>query len=281
MINRYYNTLQRIAWITGLTGVVLIIVTLPLTGCTYSDSPAESPNVQSTALVSTAEQDALDKSIAAHGGLDRWKSFGSLEYTVERRGRSEHHLIDLYSRRTLQTGESFQIGYDGTDVWVSPSLDAYAGNARFMNGLDFYFFAIPFVLADPGTHREYLGKVLINDEPYEAVKISYDDGVGASPDDYYIVHLDPETFQLKILLYTATFRSQTPSENYNARVYEDWKEINGLLLPTRMIAASWDAAERRLGESRGETLYTDITLTVTQPDPALFAPPTESEIAAP
>ena len=47
------------------------------------------------------------------------------------------------------------------------------------------------------------GRVQIDDQDYEAVKISYNDGIGASPDDYYIIHLDPKTYQLKVLLDTA------------------------------------------------------------------------------
>ena len=61
--------------------------------------------------------------------------------------------------------------------------------------MDFYFFGMAFVFADPGTNHESLGSVDINGEPFDAVKISFDAGTGASSDDYYIAHFDPQTHQ--------------------------------------------------------------------------------------
>ncbi|MBX2821277.1 MAG: hypothetical protein KTR29_16400 [Rhodothermaceae bacterium] len=280
MHNPYYKTLQNLAFISGIAGVLLISITMTSTGCTYPEASHET-SVPVTPVVEQVEQDALDKSIEAHGGIDRWRSFGSLEFTFGRGDRVEQHHIDLHSRRTLITTDEYQIGYDGSDVWITPGLDAFSGSPRFMNGLHFYFFAIPFVLSDPGTNREYLGRVRINDQEYEAVKISYNDGVGASSDDYYIVHLDPETYEMSVLLYTATFRTQTPSENYNARVYEEWQEVDGLLLPKKIVSYRWDAEGRRLGDKRGEAFYSDIKLSKTSPEAALFAPPPDAEIDTP
>ena len=280
MHNPYYKTLQNLAFISGFAGVLLISITLTSTGCTYPEEPAKA-EIPIVHVVDHVEQDALDKSIEAHGGIDTWRSFGTLEFAFGRGERLENHLIDLHSRKTLITTDNYQIGYDGNDVWITPGLDAFSGSPRFMNGLHFYFFAIPFVLSDPGTNREYLGRVRIGEQEYEAVKISYNDGVGASPDDYYIVHLDPETYQLKLLLYTATFRTQAPSENYNARVYEEWQEVDGLLLPSKIVSYRWDAEARRLGDQRGEAFYSDIKLGKASPDASLFAPPQGAEIDAP
>ena len=282
MHNSYYTLLQKLAFLSGFAGLCLIGVSLTSVGCTYSTNSSESSSETPVqAVVSTTEQDVLDKSIEAHGGLDTWRSFGSLSYTLQKRERTEEHVIDLHTRKTLLSTETYQIGYDGTDVWITPGLDAYSGTPRFINGLDFYFFSIPFVLADPGTQREYLGRVQINDQEYEAMKVSYDSGVGASPDDYYIVHLDPDTYQLRLLLYTATFYSQEPSENYNARMYEDWKEIDGLVLPTKLVAYQWDGEQQQLGEMRGETVFSEIKLGAESPPSSMFEAPEGAEIDVP
>ena len=228
--------------------------------------------------VASAEDDALDRGIAAQGGLTTWHTYHTLEYEQVQGNRRVQHLIDLQTRKTLQTGEAYQLGYDGNDVWVAPSLDAFPGNPRFSNGLDFYFFAIPFVLADPGTNREPLGRVMVDGAEYEAVKISFDAGVGASPDDYYIVHFDAETHRLHVLLYTVTYRSREPNENYNARVYEEWQEVGGLVLPRKVTSYRWDNEQRRLGEKRRETYYDNVKLSTERPDAMLFAPPEGAEI---
>lgn len=255
---------------------VLAAVSLVLfltTGCTTPQEEA-TPDASS----STVEpQDALDKGIVAHGGLERWQSFGALEYDVARGDMQQNHLIDLYSRRTRQASETFTLGYDGTDVWVAPNLEAFRGNPRFFIGLDFYFFALPFVLADPGTKREDLGRVTVNGVVYDAVKISYDDGVGESPDDYYIPHFDPETGQMRLLLYTVTFRSQEPNENYGARMYEEWQTVEGLVVPKTVVSYRWDSEQYQLGDRRGETVYNNVSFSTEQPDDTVFAPPAESE----
>ncbi len=251
---------------------------LVMAGCEPSQNASQAEGSTGEAPAPSSVQDALDRGIAAQGGLATWHSYHTLEYEQVQGDRRVQHLIDLHTRKTLQTTEAYQFGYDGTDVWVAPNLDAFPGNPRFSNGLDFYFFAIPFVLADPGTNREHLGRVTVDGAEYEAVKISYDAGVGASPDDYYIVHFDPETHRLHLLLYTVTYRSQEPNENYNARVYEEWQEIGGLVLPRKMTSYRWNSEQRRLGEKRRETVYDNVRLSTEKPDATRFARPEGAEI---
>ncbi|MEM8484955.1 MAG: DUF6503 family protein [Bacteroidota bacterium] len=230
---------------------------------------------------STVDMDVLDKALAAHGGLDLWQSFGSLEYNIVKGEREEHHLIDLNNRKILHTGDGYIFGNNGQDVWVAPALDAYPGNPRFASGLDFYFFAIPFVLADPGSNREYLGQTTVNGESYETIKITFDAGTGASSNDYYIAHFDPTSYQLKFLLYTVTFMSQTANEQYYARAYDTWAAVDGLLLPTQMTSYAWDSETRTTGETYREAKFSDITLSTAQPSLDAFARPAEAEIAQP
>ena len=256
----------------------VITLCVLLTSCATDayQNEAGSPEVASASAL-----DILDKSLIAHGGLNTWQSYGSLEYDVIKGDNEGHHIIDLKTRRTLQSGENYVLGFDGKNTWVSPDLDAFPGNPDFYVGLDFYFFGIPFVLADPGTNRELLGDVTFNGTTYEAVKISYNAGVGASPDDYYIAHFDKETHLLTYLLYTVTFNSQEPNENYYARAYEEWQEVGGLLLPKKMAAYSWDKETRMLGEMRREAVFNNVTLDTKQPEEAVFAKPDNAAFSTP
>lgn len=258
----------------GLSAPAMLCILL--VGCVSSP---EEPTSDTSSPTVEEPQDAMDKGLVAHGGMDRWQSFGALEYDVTRGERTENHLIDLYTRRTRQASETFTLGYDGTDVWVAPNLEAFRGNPRFSNGLDFYFFALPFVLADPGTNREDMGRVTVNGVEYDAIKISYDAGIGESPNDYYIPHFDPETGQMRLLLYTVTFRSQEPSESYGARMYEEWQTVDGLVVPKTVVSYRWDNEQYQLGDRRGETVYSNVRFGAEQPDASTFAPPAESEIA--
>lgn len=253
-------------------------------GCEPSQNTSQtaaSPIATNQHTTLDSSQDVLDRGIASQGGLAAWQSYGALEYDIVKGDRHEHHLIDLHNRKMLITGETYQMGYDGVDVWVTPGLEAFPGSARFSKGLDFYFFVIPFVLADPGTNREILGRVTLGEKEYEAVRVSFEAGVGDSPDDVYIAHFDPDTHRLRVLLYTVTFRSQQPNENFNARVYETWQEVGDLTLPRKVTSYQWNGVERKLGEKRVETIYNNVRLHIEPPDSALFARPAEAEIDTP
>ncbi len=223
-------------------------------------------------------EDALDLAIAAHGGMEVWQSYGGLSFDIQRGATSVANLVDLRTRKALMTGDDYTIGYDGEQVWITPDLDSFASSPRFYNGLDFYFFAIPFVLADPGTRRENLGRVSIGNEEFDAVRISFDEGVGASPGDYYVAHFDPETHLLRLLLYTVTFFSGEPNENYNVRTYDEWQEVGGLLVPLTASSYAWDSEAGSLGEKRGEASYANVSLVPEQPDAATFARPDGAEV---
>lgn len=62
--------------------------------------------------------------LKAHGGLDKWRSFKTLEYDLihpDDSTKNEHYTLDLLNRKDLTVADSFQIGYDGNEVWVAPN----------------------------------------------------------------------------------------------------------------------------------------------------------------
>ena len=221
----------------------------------------------------------LDNSLKAHGGAATWQSFQSLSFDLVRGDDTQQHLINLNSRKTRQSNSEFTIGYDGTNVWVAPDTSAFPGNPSFFNGLYFYFFAMPFVFADPGVNAEFLGQREIGGMSYNVVEFSYDDGVGGSPKDVYLGHFDPATNQLGLLLYTVTFSSGIPSTNYNAMVYNEWEEVQGLLVPTRLTSHPWDKEKEELGAARGSMEFKNIVFDTSAPQSSLFEKPAEATYA--
>lgn len=219
------------------------------------------------------EQDALDRGLAAHGGLDTWQSYGMLEYDLVQGDEGDHQMIDLHTRKVLVANDTYKIGFDGENVWITPGMDAFGGSPRFYSSLYFYFFGIPFVLADPGTNREDLGQRTVAGKTYDVIQVTFGNGVGDSPDDAYLPHFDPETHQLAMLLYTATYRDQEPSDSYNALVYDEWQEVGGLLVPKKMTFHRWDNDQQQLGEPRGERVFNNVRFEQAAPDPSRFAMP--------
>lgn len=219
----------------------------------------------------------LASGIEAHGGHAQWDGFALLTYELVRGESSEHHTIDLRTRRTVQKAENHAMGYDGEAVWVSPDADAFSGNPHFYNGLYFYFFAMPFVLGDPGVISEALGQRRIDGVSYDVVGISYEADVGASPNDTYLAHFDPATGQLRMLLYTVTFNDGEPNTNYNVIRYDVWQEVSGLTVPAEVTFHRWNKETQTLGEKRGEATFTNVQFEPTM-DASIFERPANSVI---
>ncbi len=55
----------------------------------------------------------------------------------------------------------------------------------------FYFFGMPFVFADPGAVHESLGRKSFQGQEYDAVRVTFQKGTGDTPDDFYLLYLDP------------------------------------------------------------------------------------------
>ena len=141
-------------------------------------------------------QAQLEEAIKAHGGIDTFNQFGTLEYDLKdfpgpKAALSDHQLFDLYSRHTLITSDTYKIGFDGEHVWITDP-EALGMPARFYAATPFYFFGLPFLFADPGCKQEFLGSKTLDGKEYDVVKFFYEAGIGDTPDDNYVAYLDKE-----------------------------------------------------------------------------------------
>ena len=211
------------------------------------------------------------KGLEAHGGLKMWERKKTMEFSIPKGEAEELHQIDLPSRKVLISHPDYELGFDGNEVWITDREAFGRLSPRFYHNLIFYFFACPFVLADPGIQYEVLPQRELNGKTLNAIKISYNDGVGDAPDDYYIVHFDVETNEMYLLLYTVTYFNQEKNENYNALIYDDWEEIGSLKVPQSMTGYRF--AADTLGEQRYVRPFNRIEISERSLDPAIFEMP--------
>ncbi len=210
--------------------------------------------------------------LQAHGGLALWRSFGSLSFDVVKKDKREHQIIDLNTRKVYIENEKFKVGFDGEMAWISPDMEAMGGGSpRFYQGVYFYFFALPHVLGDPGINFEILAPRSIDSIQYDVVKVSFNDGIGDAPKDYYVAHFDQNTHRLEWLLYTVTYYSGESTEKYNAVKYDGWQNVNGLLVPTAF--RSFKYVDGEVGEERSSTTFENVKFDKDSPDPSIFSKP--------
>ena len=176
-------------------------------------------------------KDKLAPVYEKHGGLETWKKAKILSFNKG----DEVHTVDLQTRKTLVSHPKYAMGFDGKEVWIAQDSTVFKGNPEFYHNLYFYFYAMPFVLADDGIIYEETNPITFENVTYPGIKISYEANVGTSPDDNYILYYHPETKQMEWLAYTVTFTSKEPSDKYNLIKYDTWESVNGLVLPKTLI----------------------------------------------
>ena len=138
----------------------------------------------------------LAKVFVNHGGIDQWRKMRTLSFN---RGE-EAHTTDLWSRKAVINGPNYSLGYDGSNVWLSQKdSNAFKSNPSFYYNLYFYFYAMPFVLADDGITYEKIEPLVFKGEEYPGFKISFTANKGTSPDDNYVIYYNAETHQMEWL----------------------------------------------------------------------------------
>ncbi|MEM6631088.1 MAG: DUF6503 family protein [Bacteroidota bacterium] len=220
----------------------------------------------------------LEMALEAHGGLDRWQSYKTLKYDLEvQRGedaKTEHSVIDLQHRYERILYPTYEIGYDGSEYWYhADSIPEDHPDPKFYVNLQFYFFALPFVLGDPGINYEDLGQRNFQGKAYNVVKITYQSGVGTASDDQYFLYLDPDSHMLKLLLYSVTYFNAENATKYNAAVYEEWQEVNGLMVPAKMTSHKWDAEKEEIGDVRYIKTFSGVSFSPETSPKEVFAKP--------
>jgi len=223
--------------------------------------------------------ESFSATLKAHGGLDQWRSFKTLEYDLLHDGDStptEHYTLDLLNRKDLTVADSFKIGFDGKEVWVAPNKGAFSGrSARFYHNLYSYFLTIPFIVADPGAI--YSDDTLtVDGKLYDVINVAFEAGTGDADKDAYKLLIDPSTKQMVKLLYTVTYYSGEAHENYNALSYEDWIDVSGVKMPTKLIGYKY--SNGTTGDKRYEVSFVNIQLKEDSPNQDIFKIPAEAEI---
>lgn len=154
--------------------------------------------------------------------------------------------------------------WDGEEVLVSPDTASIKGT-RFDVLTWSYFFAAAYKLSDPGAKMEILGErnlTITASETadssgvnYNAGKLTFKNGVGDSPDDWYIVYQDKETDLMAAMAYIVTYggKDQEKAEkNPHAITYEAYAEIEGIPFATQWNFWTWNQVgelDKLLGEA--------------------------------
>tara|TARA_B100000809_G_scaffold178394_1_gene175988 strand:+ start:923 stop:1690 length:768 start_codon:yes stop_codon:yes gene_type:complete len=196
----------------------------------------------------------LEKVFDKHGSVNTWRKAQTLSFNKG----EEIHTADLHSRKTVINTPNYSLGFDGKDVWLDEvEKGVYKGNPTFYYNLYFYFYAMPFVLADDGIIYKKVNDLVFEGRKYPGYKISYKTNIGSSPDDNYKVYFNPKTYQMEWLAYTVTFTSKESNNDYHLIKYNKWEDVDGFLLPKEI---TWYKMDEKGMPTKPEKSATEFTL---------------------
>lgn len=197
--------------------------------------------------------DELGKVFEKHGGIKTWRKAQVLSFN---KGK-EIHTSDLKSRKIVINTPEYSLGFDGKEIWLYEVVKgSYKGTPAFYYNLYFYFYAMPFVLADDGIIYEKVADLSFEGTNYPGYKISYRSDKGTSPDDNYMIYYNPKTYQMEWLGYTVTFKSKKPSDKFKLIRYNKWVNVNGLVLPAEITWYNKDENGTPTEPSKKATQFT-------------------------
>ena len=195
----------------------------------------------------------LGKIFKTHGGINSWRKLQTMSFN---KGK-EIHTIDLHSRKTVINTPKYSLGFDGEAVWLDEvEKGIYKGNPTFYYNLYFYFYAMPFVLADTGIIYKKVDDLVFEGTKYPGYKVSYRANIGASPDDTYKVYYNPKTYQMEWLAYTVTFTAKQVNNDYHFIKYNKWEDVDGFLLPKEITWYKMDEKGMPTKPERPATAFT-------------------------
>lgn len=260
-----------------MKNILFLLSTLLILSCKDNKKQNVNYSEENLDVTTSIYPENISKVFEGHGSLDTWKTLQSLIFTMEKPDGTEITTTNLKNRKSLIQMPNHSIGYDGNAVWLkSKDTTTYKGNPKFYYNLMFYFYAMPFVLSDDGIVYEDTEPLVFEGKSFPGIKVSYESGIGESPDDEYILYYDSETHQMAWLAYTVTYFTKEKGKEFHFIKYSNWQTIDGLLLPETL---TWYEYENNQPTTkRNDLKFTNIMLSKEKPSDELFEIPEGAEV---
>lgn len=167
----------------------------------------------------------------------------------------------------LELKDETVLVFDGARAWISPAASELTG-ARFHLLTWPYFLAAPFKLADPGTHLESKEFRRLGLQFHESAKLTFDSGVGDTPDDWYLLFVDSITKRLAGMAYIVTYGTspEDAEKEPHVIVFDGYRTIAGVTLSTAWTFHDWDPDSPTLGEPIGRVRLSNLEFIVPEED---------------
>ena len=196
-----------------------------------------------TVLPGDTGKGVVERMIEAHGGLEKWRSAPTVSFEdtlqpPEGPPLTSRVSVEQRSRRAYLDFPEMgaRMAWDGGKAWSENWQGPFP--PRFFALLSYYFLNLPWLAADPGVNLSEPGTGKLWDDPteYITVKMTFEPGVGDTPDDYYILYIDPDSYRLRAAELRVTYADILPPEVdaiEEIAVYDKFATVEGLVVPMK------------------------------------------------
>lgn len=205
--------------------------------------------------------------LEAHGGLERWFANGYLSFHFNYQPlddgtqRNTYQIVDTWRNRVRQKeakDTSLQYGWNGKTAWkVVKDSTSIPYDTRFWALTPYYFAGLPFVLDGEGVNLALLPQTKYKNAEWDVVKVTFDEGTGDAPDDYYILYFHKDTHKMGVIRYIVSYPAYFAKGKHMPEKFMDLfgeQTIDGIRFPE-----SYKTHQTAKNDLPGEHI-TDITL---------------------
>jgi hypothetical protein len=201
---------------------------------------------------------AFATSVEAAHGQKAWRAAKALHARLSLTFGGRPALVGTVLFRTNLAASRIELEdgtvavFDGASAWVAPASSKLE-RARFHLLTWPYFAALPMKLRDPGSHLQVLGERALRGRTYEAARLTFDPGVGDTPEDWYVLYREPTSGRLAATAYIVTYgKSATAaSKEPHAITYEDYLPVGGSHVATTWTFWHWSEKDGITGRPIG------------------------------
>jgi len=232
--------------------------------------PAEAPGIEAKGFAAKIE--------AAHGGSVYGKPPIHADLEVEFGGGSMLAGKLVYDPNTgrsrIETASGGLATFDGQDAWTLDMATAEGmPPPRFHLFTWAWFLAAPWKLSDPGSRIDEPKPRQLQDRELSSARLTYDAGVGDTPDDWYVVYANEKNHALAAVAYIVTFGKSVEEANKepHAAKYDEFQTVDGLQVPKVVSFWNWNEKDGLMGDAIGVLTFSNVRFATAEDH--LFAKP--------
>lgn len=215
----------------------------------------------------TKQEDATTQAIKkvekAHG-LEKWWKTKALQFDIQVTFGEEVKVDGQFTFETNAGRVHAKLKndtvaiFDGKKAWVS-SLEKFP-RARFHLLTWPWFISTPMKLRGGGASLSEVHERELQSKKYLVSKQTFAKGTGDTPDDWYLIYIDPQTNLVYGSAYIVTYGKDIEKAEETPKIvtFHDYVDLDGTKISTKWLFHKWNEKEGIIGSPVGKVVVSNL-----------------------